>query len=171
MFGNLMFTSVDSFVKTWEAHSGRTAKVLEALTDASLKQEITPGHRNLGRIAWHVVTTVAEMPSHLGLKLEGPAHTEPVPAKAADIVKGYKTLAASLTKQVKGWQDSDMEIEDNLYGEMWKRGMTLKILIDHEIHHVGQMTVLMRQAGLAVPGIYGPSKEEWSHYGGQPPEV
>ena len=25
--------------------------------------------------------------------------------------------------------------------------------------------VLMRQAGLAVPGVYGPSKEEWGAYG------
>jgi uncharacterized damage-inducible protein DinB len=25
----------------------------------------------------------------------------------------------------------------------------------------GQLTVLMRQADLKVPGVYGPSKEEW----------
>jgi uncharacterized damage-inducible protein DinB len=171
MFGNLMFTSVDSFVKTWEDNVGRTTKIMEALTDDSLKQEVTNDHRTLGRMAWHVVTTISEMPAHLGMKLEGPAHTEPVPANAADIVMGYKTLAASLTEQIKGWNDDDMMIEDDLYGEKWKRGMTLKILIDHEIHHVGQMTVLMRQAGLKVPGLYGPSKEEWSNYGGQPPEV
>lgn len=34
-----------------------------------------------------------------------------------------------------------------------------------ETHHLGQMTVLMRQAGLNVPGVYGPSKEEWTAYG------
>ncbi|MBI2416475.1 MAG: hypothetical protein HYV28_00920 [Ignavibacteriales bacterium] len=27
------------------------------------------------------------------------------------------------------------------------------------------MTVLMRQAGLKVPGAYGPSREEWAAYG------
>jgi uncharacterized damage-inducible protein DinB len=27
------------------------------------------------------------------------------------------------------------------------------------------MTVLMRQAGLRVPGIYGPAKEEWEEHG------
>ena len=171
MFGNLMFTSVDSFVKTWEDHSGRTVKILEALTDDSLKQEITGDHRTLGRVAWHVVTTIAEMPSHLGMKLDGPAEKDPVPARAADIVKGYKELAGSLTEQVKKWKDDDMMVEDDLYGEKWKRGISLKILIDHEIHHVGQMTVLMRQAGLKVPGIYGPSKEEWANFGGTPPEV
>jgi hypothetical protein len=33
------------------------------------------------------------------------------------------------------------------------------------------MTVLMRQAGLKVPGIYGPAKEEWSIYGAPVPEI
>ena len=27
------------------------------------------------------------------------------------------------------------------------------------------MTVLMRQAGVPVPGMYGPSKEEWAAMG------
>jgi len=27
------------------------------------------------------------------------------------------------------------------------------------------MTVLMRMAGIKVPGIYGPSKEEWEAWG------
>jgi hypothetical protein len=29
----------------------------------------------------------------------------------------------------------------------------------------GQMTVLMRQAGLKVPVIYGPAREEWQEFG------
>jgi uncharacterized damage-inducible protein DinB len=32
------------------------------------------------------------------------------------------------------------------------------------------MTVLMRQAGLKVPGIYGPSYEEWLQFGMKAPE-
>ena len=52
-----------------------------------------------------------------------------------------------------------------MYGETWKRGRTLGALVNHQIHHRGQMTVLMRQAGLEVPGVYGPAKEEWGAYG------
>jgi hypothetical protein len=29
----------------------------------------------------------------------------------------------------------------------------------------------MRQAGLPVPGVYGPSMEEWVGFGAQPPVV
>jgi hypothetical protein len=31
--------------------------------------------------------------------------------------------------------------------------------------------VLMRQAGVRVPGVYGPAREEWPEYGMQPPAV
>jgi len=58
-----------------------------------------------------------------------------------------------------------------MYGEKWARGVTLHILLVHEIHHRGQMTVLMRQAGLKVPGVYGPAKEEWTQYKMPEPEV
>ena len=32
------------------------------------------------------------------------------------------------------------------------------------------MTVLMRQAGLTVPGVYGPAKEEWAVAGMEAPK-
>lgn len=67
------------------------------------------------------------------------------------------------------WKDADMEKEVNMYGQMWKNGVTLQILISHQIHHRAQLTVLMRQAGLVVPGIMGPSKEEWAAMG-MPPQ-
>ena len=52
-----------------------------------------------------------------------------------------------------------------MYGEQWPRGTTLLALILHQTHHRAQMTVLMRQAGLAVPGLYGPAREEWAAMG------
>ena len=87
-------------------------------------------------------------------------------------VCGYSMAGWELLDAIKSsWDDAGLQIEDEMYGEKWKRGVTLAILIHHEVHHRGQMTVLMRQAGLLVPGFYGPAKEEWSNYGGQPPEV
>ena len=50
------------------------------------------------------------------------------------------------------------------------RGQSLAALVGHQTHHRGQMAPLMRQAGLKVPGVYGPSKEEWVDYGMPPQE-
>ena len=167
-----MFHSVAEFEKSWLHESASTQKQMDQLTDASLAQAITDDHRTLGRIAWHIATSIPEMMSHTGLKFSSVDHEVPVPSSAGEIKKAYATASAELLKQVKAsWDDAAMETEDDLYGEKWKRGNTLRILISHEIHHRGQMTVLMRQAGLLVLGFYGPAKEEWSNYGGEPPAI
>jgi uncharacterized damage-inducible protein DinB len=167
-----MFHTIDEFEKSWGQESANTQKQIDRLTDASLGQAIVDGHRTLGRIAWHIVTTIPEMMSKTGLKLSSIDFKAPVPASADVIKKVYARASKELMDAVKSnWDDAGLMVEDEMYGEKWKRGVTLQILINHEVHHRGQMTVLMRQAGLIVPGFYGPAKEEWSRFGGQPPKV
>ena len=167
-----MFHTIAEFEQNWSHEMASTQKQMDQLTDVSLSQAVADGHRTLGRVAWHIVATIPEMMSQTGLKLSSVDHTAPVPATADEIKKAYATASKELSDAVKStWDDGTLQIADEMYGEKWKRGVTLLILIKHEIHHRGQMTVLMRQAGLLVPGFYGPAKEEWSNYGGQPPEV
>jgi len=167
-----MFITIDSFAKSWGIHSQGTIKLLNALNDESLSQSVAEGHRDMGRIAWHIVTTIPEMANRAGLEVKGVNADDPIPDSLQEIIEGYKSVSESLLNEVKSkFNDDSLFQEDNMYGESWPRGLTLRILIDHEIHHRGQMTVLMRQAGLKVPGIYGPSKEEWDVFGGRPPEI
>jgi uncharacterized damage-inducible protein DinB len=58
----------------------------------------------------------------------------------------------------KEWKDESLLDEVNLYGQNWKKGKVLS-------HHRGQLTVVMRLAGLKVPGVYGPAREEWANMG------
>ena len=143
-----------------------------SLTDASLQQAVTPHDRTLGRIAWHVVTSVPEMMHRTGLTLSGPDDKAAMPAQAAAIVTAYAAVARSLAEQIRErWTDATLPELDLMYGEKWKRGFTLAVLVRHQAHHRGQMTVLMRQAALKVPGVYGPAREEWADFGMQPPAV
>jgi uncharacterized damage-inducible protein DinB len=83
-----------------------------------------------------------------------------------DIIKIYKQYSALLLEQVEGrWKDDDLTGNIEVYGEQWERRKVLSVLVLHQAHHRGQMTALMRMLGIQVPGIYGPSKEEWSKYG------
>ena len=167
-----MFRTIADFEKTWTNHVQGTMKLLDAVTQESLSQSVADGHRTLGRLAWHNVTTIAEMAPYTGLKFESVSKDAPIPATIEEIRKAYGDVTLELLQQVKkNWTDETLLQEDDLYGEKWARGATLYVLIVHEVHHRGQMTVLMRQAGLQVPGIFGPSKEEWVNYGGQPPEI
>lgn len=166
-----MFRKVIDFKKTWEYESEETRKLLQALTDASLAQAVGPDDRTLGRIAWHLTTTIPEMMGLAGLKVEGPGPEAPLPTTARAIAEGYDTASRSLGVAVDAWSDDALKIKDEMYGQQWKRGFTLFCLINHQAHHRGQMTVLMRQAGLKVHGVYGPAREEWSGMGMTAPEV
>lgn len=161
-----MLRKIEDFQKDWAYETEATLKVLNALTDESLEQKVTPSGRSLGFLAWHLTQTLGEMPGHAGLKIDAPSFQEEAPASAADIAAVYEKAAKSVTDEInKNWTDETLLQEDNMYGETWARGLTLFLLITHQAHHRGQMTVLMRQAGLPVPGVYGPSKEEWEAHG------
>lgn len=167
-----MFETVAAFVQAWKKESANTQKMLDELTDQSLKQPVTEGHRTLGRIAWHIVTTIPEMMERTGLHVKTVDPESKPLSSAKEIAATYAKVSSALLEQIEStWNDQSMKQTDDMYGEQWARGQTLVILINHELHHRGQMTILMRQAGLKVPGIYGPSYEEWGTFGMQPPEV
>jgi uncharacterized damage-inducible protein DinB len=161
-----MFKTIADFEKGWTYEREATLKILRALTDASLAQAVAPGGRTLGRLAWHLVETLGEMPTHAGLQAAGPAPGTPQPQTAAEIADAYEQASRSIGDAVlEQWTDNSLAETRDMYGEVWTGGEVLSSLIAHQAHHRGQMTVLMRQAGLSVPGVYGPSKEEWAGYG------
>ena len=167
-----MYTTVEEFLKDFEHESGETIKVFKALTDKSLSQPVAHDHRTLGRIAWHLTTTYPEMCTLAGISIAAVSKDAPLPKSAATVVSAYEGCRNELIAFVRqNWNDAKMTEVKNFYGEQWPVGLAMSILVRHEIHHRGQMTVLMRQAGLKVPGVYGPAREEWAGMGMQPPEV
>jgi len=160
-----MFRRIDDFTRAWSSHSESTLKVLKALTDASLAQRVHPEGRTLGRLAWHITQTLPEMMGHAGLPVSGPAEDAP-PPPLPQIIAAYEASAGALGEGVRrSWTDAMLDERIPMYGESWARGEMLAALIVHEAHHRGQMTVLMRQAGLKVPGVVGPAAEEWAAMG------
>jgi uncharacterized damage-inducible protein DinB len=161
-----MFLKISDFSKEWVTESAATAKIMGVLTDASLNQKVTPEGRSLGRLAWHIVLSLGEMGGRTGAVVDAPMEDALVPESAQIIAEAYETAACSLAASVQdGWKDAMLTEMVDMYGEQWSRSASLYILIKHEIHHRAQMTVLMRQAGIKVPGVYGPSREEWAAYG------
>lgn len=170
--GIFMFLKLDHFLKSWEYESGVTHKLLSALTDDSLKQEITSQNWTLGRVAWHTVCSIRIIASNTNLTFEAPAKDWPVPDSAQFIADSYKQASNSFIQSLRNqWSDKDLEERINFFGQEIPNGSLLLFLIQHQNHHRGQMTVLMRQAGLNVPGIYGPSKEEWATFGMEAPKM
>ncbi|QNK89284.1 DinB family protein [Sporosarcina sp. resist] len=167
-----MFKTIEEFLINWGHESESTQKILNTLTDKSLDQEVSAEDRTLGRIAWHIVTTLGEMMSRTGLDFEANPHDAAVPTSAVEIAGAYRSTNEAMVAAIKEqWTDESLAELKEMYGEQWAIGKVLGILTAHQTHHRGQMTVLMRQSGLPVPGVYGPSREEWAVFGEEAPVV
>jgi uncharacterized damage-inducible protein DinB len=161
-----MYRKIEDFKRDWAYETEQTIKLFQNFSDESLNQKVTENGRSLGFLAWHLIQTLNEMPANTGLKVDAPNFEAPVPTVKDEIVSAFEKAANSLVTEIENnWTDETLEIEDNMYGETWKRGLTLLYLMLHHSHHRGQIIVLMRQAELKVIGIYGPAKEEWEAQG------
>ncbi|MDQ0230149.1 DinB family protein [Metabacillus malikii] len=161
---------LSDFFHLWAYEAAATQKVLSRLTDESLQQEVTPQNWTLGRIAWHTVSAIGNIASHIDLSIDGPTNDYPVPTSAAHISNTYQQASHSLVQAIKEQlSEENLSEQLNLFGRTMAKRDVLLLLIQHQTHHRGQMTILMRQAGLSVPGLYGPSKEEWAEIGMEAP--
>jgi uncharacterized damage-inducible protein DinB len=167
-----MFRTIDDFVSVWSREFEATLKLFKHIPDRALAQAVDGQGRTLARLAWHITTSIPEMISRTGLKFPCIDEHSPVPASSREIFQAYSSAAIGLLDAVKGsWNDATLDVKDDMYGEQWTRSATLTSLVMHQVHHRAQMTVLMRQAGLEVPGLYGPARQEWAAYGMQPPAI
>lgn len=166
-----MYYKLFDFIEDWKSESDATIKILSSLTDVSLTKKPGENIRTPGRLAWHIVTSIGEMAHRTGLTFNIVDENTPVPLTVKEILDEYKRVSDEMINEIKtSWDNKTLLQEDDMYGEMWTKGKTLSVLIAHQIHHRGQLTVAMRLAGLIIPGVYGPAKEEWANYGMQPQE-
>jgi uncharacterized damage-inducible protein DinB len=169
-----MFRHIRDVETIWRQEAANTLKVLEAIPDAAAHQAVDEQHRDLKRLAWHLCETIAELPLNMGLKVEGfpgePMHTPP-PGSMQEIRDTYAALSESFLATLKPLNDMALAATYPFYGDTWTGAFALWILVSHQTHHRGQMTVLMRQAHLKVPEVCGPVKEAWAAMGMPEPTV
>jgi uncharacterized damage-inducible protein DinB len=123
----------------------------------------------LGRLAQHV----AELPAWGGQTL-GPGETDfatrqraPKPTTSAELLTlfedGISSLKAALSAL--GPEDLAQKSYTMRHGEKVfikvPRGVFVRsILLNHVVHHRGQLSVYLRLLDVPVPAIYGPSADE-----------
>ncbi|MCJ8008855.1 DinB family protein [Lederbergia wuyishanensis] len=154
-----MYRKVEDFVRDWNVSSAGTLNVFKAMTNDKLDQAIVEGHNSLGWLAWHLVGAAGGLGHFAGLNIPGPSREEPVPTDVAEIVEAYEKIINSYQEETAKLTDESLLEEVTGFAGPTPRGTLLRALIDHQTHHRGQMTVLLRQAGLSVPPIMGPTKE------------
>ncbi|MGA5691539.1 DinB family protein [Cytobacillus pseudoceanisediminis] len=161
-----MYVTISDFINEWKREAVLTQKVLDGLTDDSLQQQVYPEGRTLGRIAWHLTASIPDYLAHFGLKMEKAENEENVPASAKEIADTFKKLSEEAALAInQQWTDDSLSQTQNAFGREETNAQILMGLIKHIVHHRGQLTILIRQAGLKPFGVYGPPKEDWAKLG------
>jgi uncharacterized damage-inducible protein DinB len=156
-----MYKTTAEFVEDWNRESSISLRVMRALTDGSLQHKSDPEGNTLGKIAWHMVVMLGMTGAAVGLEVAAPPRGTEPPVSAAAIADAYQAAAKSFTDQALAkMQDGHLASEVTYFGRTILGSQALNSLVRHQVHHRGQMTMLMRQAGLVVPSVYGPSREE-----------
>ncbi|GGA34083.1 DinB family protein [Paenibacillus physcomitrellae] len=160
-----MYFTVQDFMAEWNKEAVLTQKVLDALTDESLKQQVYPEGRTLGRIAWHFVSNIPDYLTKFGVVIAKVPNQDEIPS-AREMAEIFRTVSARVVDALEEqWTEETLTQVQNAFGRMESNASIFMGLIKHIVHHRGQVTVLMRQAGLQLPAVYGPSKEGWAQLG------
>lgn len=155
-----MYRNVNDFVQEWERNSAGTLAIMEAITDEKKNVSIVEGHSSLEWLSWHLTTAPAYFIGLAGLSLGLEINRTATPATIDEIKSTYKNVTEAVVKVVRESLTNESLLNTvDAHGQSTPIGAILRLTVDHQTHHRAQMQVLLRQAGLPVPGVIGPTKE------------
>jgi hypothetical protein len=138
---------------SWQDYQEALKRAIAPLTDEQLGRRLLPGHRTPGEIAEHIVfgralhlgrtlgADAAELASYQRWEDEG----EP-PRTAAEIVQGLEVTWRIIEDRLMRGSSADALIdgESEVVRTIWG-------LLDHDLPHAGQLSLLLRAIGM--PGV------------------
>lgn len=159
---------IDGMLQELEQEAQTTRRVLERVPDNQLTWRPHKTARTLGELALHVANVpgaVAELiaaPS----PAQAPQFIDPSPNRASELVPALDQSLAKAKRVLGGMDDGTLMATWRLMqGEReilaFPRAALLRsIMLNHWYHHRGQLTVYLRELGVPIPSIYGPSADE-----------
>jgi uncharacterized damage-inducible protein DinB len=158
---------IESLIQELEQEAQTTRRVLERVPDESLQWKPHEKSMSLGQLALHIATvpgSVAEiaLQSPFGMT----EFNQPSATSAAELIPALEQSVSRATEILRSMDDAALQ-------SVWRAvdgdrevlrisvGALLRsIMLNHWYHHRGQLTVYLRQVGVAVPSVYGPSADE-----------
>jgi len=153
------------FLADWNREAQRTIQLLEALPVDQYEFRPDPKGRSIGELAWHLSEIdaclsfgVAERRFRLEDEPPGLAR----PREIALLAPGYRRIHDQAVARLQGLDDRQLEESVTYFdGRSMTIGEVLRdALLNHLVHHRGQLTLLCRMAGGTPPGTFGPNREE-----------
>jgi uncharacterized damage-inducible protein DinB len=158
-------TELEDFVNRWNQEAEKTLTLLRALPTDAYEFRPEPGGRSIGELAWHL----AEIDALVSYGIEqGKFDSKSRPAgidrphSISELAIGYERNHADSVGRLGPMQDSDLDRKVVFFTgtELPIRELLWSALLLHSVHHRGQLSILCRMAGGAVPGLFGPNREQ-----------
>ena len=159
---------IDGLLQELEAEAQTTRRVLERVPDNQLAWRPHEKARTLGELALHVAIVpggVAELVASPS-PAQAPQFIDPSPKSASELIPALDQSIAKAKEVLGGMDDATlmatwrmMNGERELFA-VPRMALLRSVMLNHWYHHRGQLTVYLRQLGVPVPSIYGPSADE-----------
>jgi uncharacterized damage-inducible protein DinB len=151
------------------AEHAMTAAVLAAIPPGPANYRPHPDSRGAFDLAWHIVA--AEI-KYLDAIANGffPHELTPVPSEvrsASDVLAWYTERFEPAMQRLDTTTGDELLRMVDFYGlRSFPAIGLLQIILNHTIHHRGQLSTYLRPMGARVPSIYGPSYDAGGFTGG-----
>ena len=160
-------TATEMLVQELEQEAQTTRRVLERVPGDRLAWKPHDRSMSLGQLALHI----ASMPGAIAEITQ--ISPFPVPEFEQPSAKSATELVPTLEQSVVKARSILQKLDDADLGKIWRVmdgdrqvmalpvGAALRtLMLNHWYHHRGQLSVYLRQVGVPVPSIYGPSADE-----------
>jgi len=159
----------EGLLAEFDMEMASTKRTLARLPEDKLDWTPDPKSMTMGRLAAHV----AEMPGWAALALStdeldfaASPYNPAVATSAAHAVELAEQNAKAARAAIAGATDADfmkpwtLRSGDQIFFTLPKIAVIRGMVMNHTIHHRGQLTVYYRMTGVPVPALYGPSADE-----------
>ena len=158
-----------SLLAEFDMEMANTRRTLERLPEDKLDWTPDPKSMSMGRLAAHV----AEMPGWGTLTMTtdeldfaAKAYTPAVAKSREQVLQIADENRKAARAAIEAASDADfmkpwtLRSGNQIFFTMPKIAVLRGMVMNHTIHHRGQLTVYYRMNGVPVPALYGPSADE-----------
>jgi len=158
---------ITALLQEFENEAITTRRVLERVPADKLEWRPHPKSMSLGVLALHVAASPGVICGWAAEDItQFKGDPTPTPASTDEILAAHDQ-SVTASKEILG-KISDAELEriwtakagDKTLMAMPKGALVRAIVMNHWIHHRGQLSVYLRLLDVPVPSIYGPSADE-----------
>jgi uncharacterized damage-inducible protein DinB len=158
---------IDGLLQELEQEAMTTRRVLERVPDAQLSWRPHEKARTLGELALHVAGTpgaVATLAARS--EIQAPTFTDPSPNSASELIPALDESIATAKRVLGQMDDATLRAQWRMMRDgreimsIPRIALLRSVMLNHWYHHRGQLSVYLRELGVAIPSIYGPSADE-----------